>query len=158
MNLFLACPYCSSAYLQFDHFASPLGLAAALAILGMIAGVPLYIILFSAKLDARPRKNRARRTAPYLLFVVLWIWFLSRMSLLEPDYNRHTNIILFSDIILYLIFLPFIAAWNYVVTQLAFFAPQWISNITAILWTISPPVIYGWLSNRYDRDIRLHKS
>jgi hypothetical protein len=63
-----------------------------------------------------------------------------------------------SDIILYFIFLPFIAAWNYVVTQLAFFAPQWISNITAILWAISPPVIYGWLSNRYDRDIRLHKS
>ncbi|MBK8477676.1 MAG: hypothetical protein IPL39_15655 [Opitutaceae bacterium] len=154
MTPFLACPYCNSAYLQFDRFSSPQGRIAAIAIVIVILATPFVVHFAGGRIGASPKKSRIRSLMPYLVFAALWIWFYSRFDHLVPNYNQQSNLIRFSDMMLYTIFFPFTVLWNWVIVAVFFFAPWWISMAVGVGWLIVPPCIYARLANRFDRKIR----
>lgn len=156
--LIIACPYCSSMYVQFDRFGSATGTVSAIVILAGIFCAPFMLHWVGWKIGPRPEKRKARAAWVYVGILLLWIWFLLRLDEFRPDYNRSDAIVAFSDVMLYYLFLPFTVLWNGAVNPIMFSASPFVSVPIGLMWLVSPPVLYGKIANRFDRKIERIRS
>lgn len=154
----LACPTCSSAFLQFDRFASRQGAWAALVIVICIAAAPLVLRLLGWRTGAKPLKVKRQKWIPYIAFAGLWIWFLSRMDQFGPAYHRADHSLLFSDVLLYWLFIPFVVLWNGLINPLLFSASALVAGVVGVAWFVVPPWTYAALCNRVDRVLVRHNT
>lgn len=151
----LACPHCSSQLLHFERFESELGKYAAILIVLICLSTPVLIKRLGWKFKRiREKKKWYRRAIPHLFFLVVWVTLLARNGEFRPDYNRADNIILFSDVLAYSIFFPFMLVWNFIVNPVLFSAPEIIAGVVVILWMATPPFIYGRLANKFDYQLK----
>lgn len=149
----LACPDCSSQLIRFDKFATTGGAILATLIVLVILSFPFLLRVAGYHFEPHCKKPRWRAAIPYLVFFGLWMWLMTLDEEFRPNYSRSDDTIQFSSILLYWIFFPFMLIYNVFLNPLLFFSNSVIMYPIFYLWQFGSPFIYGYVANKFDRQL-----